>query len=88
MALNRLIYRAFRYQAIEQQARIYTGGNNCGPPSFAACNYAGDAALFDDDLLDRVAEQDVDALFAAGMPRGLPPAVTDLPFDSISNCWR
>ena len=25
---------------------------------------------------------------AVGWPTGEPPSVTDLPFDSISSCWR
>src|SRR5260221_3757312 len=55
------IDRASRYQSIEQQLGIYPADNVCRLPSFATCYRPGRAALGDDDFLDRMTKQNIDA---------------------------
>ena len=65
-AVNVGVDRAFRHEPIEQQLGIDAGDDGLGAPRLAAGNDAGRPALVDDDLLDRRAEQDVDALLSCG----------------------
>ena len=59
------VHRASRHQPVEQELRIYAGYNVCCPPSFATCYDSGRATAGDDDLLDRMAKQDVDPRLTA-----------------------
>ena len=56
--------RALRNEAVEQELRIDAGDDGICTPRLASGDDARRFALVDDDLLDRRAEQDVDALLA------------------------